>query len=101
MVPPLFDGASVQVTIVSMVPPFAPLGHEPRAPERRQVLRDRRLRHARPRGQLLDRRLAVREPLEDRPPRRVGERAEDLPFAVHRITYKHILIRSSNEFVTV
>src|SRR4051794_942396 len=54
----------------------APALDEAGALEHPQVLRDRLKGHRERRGELVDRRLALDEPREDRPPGRIGERGE-------------------------
>src|SRR5690606_8645354 len=67
----LVQGGGVQRAEV--LPPLAALGEQPRALEVREVLRDGLLRQRERRRELAHRGLPARQPLEDRPPRRVGE----------------------------
>src|SRR5690606_22906169 len=68
--------------------------------QRGEVLRDRRLRDGEAGGEVLHRRLAPRERLEDRPPAGVRQRLEDPVLdrrrALHDVTYKPTLILLSS-----
>src|SRR5262249_657640 len=60
--------------------PLAPLAHEARPPQGREMLRDCRLRHREIRLELADAHLAQRQPLIDGTSRRIGESPEDVGF---------------------
>src|SRR5215212_6796743 len=57
---------------------------QPRPLEHLQVTRDRRQAHRKRLGELADRRLALREPAQDRAARRIGECSEGLAELVGR-----------------
>lgn len=58
-------------------PPFFSAHHDPRASQDSEVLHESRQRHLKRPRQLARRGAARREPRDDRPPRRVGERSKD------------------------
>ena len=63
---------------IPRLPPHRPVTHQPIALQHSQMLRNRRLRHARRRGQRADRLLAPRGTASSKiaPPRRVAQRSE-------------------------
>src|SRR4051794_39122491 len=71
---------------------IAPAGDQARLLQHLQVLRDRGQRHVERRGDVVHRRLASREPREDRPSRRISKRREGPAQLVrgHASTINHV-----------
>jgi hypothetical protein len=75
---------------ISSLARHAPRRNQTRPTQTTQMVRDRLLRHRKRFGELLDRTLVRREAVEDRSPRRIGNRPVD---GVHGVQlYKQTLV---------